>query len=283
MYNLFFHPLAKFPGPIQWRGSLLPWAYQFFRGEHPFSVLRLHEEYGPIVRISPSEISFSDPEAWKDIYGAALGKENPKHHTFYAAIGFNGVLSDEFTSAEKSTQKILKSILADGFSEKNIKRQERIIMGHVDLMIKRLREKCRTAPDASNARDETKPSPDGTVLDLTEWFCWLVCDIVGDLTLGTSFGCLQNLAVNPYVAFLFNACKIGGRVIVLWYLGLSRVVLFLAYMLGERFLKVLDETRAMLEARMESGEERDDLIGPIIRAHKDGVSYSRAARSRHTE
>lgn len=30
---------------------------------------RLHEKYGPVIRFSPNELSYTDPQAWKDING----------------------------------------------------------------------------------------------------------------------------------------------------------------------------------------------------------------------
>ncbi|GAB1320619.1 Terpene synthase [Madurella fahalii] len=117
-YNLFLHPLSKFAGPIWCRASILPWAYRFFCGEQPFSVHPLHKKYGPIVRISPSELSFAHPDAWRDIFGSGLGKENAKHHVFYDAIAFNGVISADFIAAEKDKHKLLKSLIVDGLSER---------------------------------------------------------------------------------------------------------------------------------------------------------------------
>lgn len=40
---------------------------------------RLHEKYGPVIRFSPNELSYTDPQAWKDICGYERGKpENLK-------------------------------------------------------------------------------------------------------------------------------------------------------------------------------------------------------------
>ena len=32
IYNLYFHPLSKFPGPLLQRASRLPFLYKMFRG-----------------------------------------------------------------------------------------------------------------------------------------------------------------------------------------------------------------------------------------------------------
>ncbi|CAD6441811.1 299a6416-6ea5-43ad-8129-e14900318111 [Sclerotinia trifoliorum] len=76
--------------------------------------------------------------------------------------------------------------------------------------------------------------------------------------------------MTPYIRFLFKAGEVGGRFIVLWYLGLRRVVLALLYMVGERFLQVLEETKTMLRSRMDTPRGRNDVVEPMIRAYQHG-------------
>jgi hypothetical protein len=74
VYNIAFHPLKRFQGPLSWAASRLPWATTSFAGKLPFVVVSLHAQYGPIVRIAPDELSFIDPSAWKDIMSAHKGR-----------------------------------------------------------------------------------------------------------------------------------------------------------------------------------------------------------------
>jgi hypothetical protein len=73
IYNLFFHPLRKFPGPLLERASGIPWALRQIAGVQARHTQKLHERYGPVVRIGPKHLSFTDPKAWKDIYGHRVG------------------------------------------------------------------------------------------------------------------------------------------------------------------------------------------------------------------
>ncbi|KAI1102409.1 cytochrome P450 [Jackrogersella minutella] len=68
-YNIYFHPLSKFPGPRI--ASASPWwlGLSYARGTTPKDLLELHNQYGPVVRISPNGLSFIDPSQWKEIYG----------------------------------------------------------------------------------------------------------------------------------------------------------------------------------------------------------------------
>lgn len=84
IYRLYFHPLAKFPGPRL--AAATQW-YEFYYdciqfGQYTFQIARLHEKYGqwhnlqhkgtkasklilikgPLIRISPNELHCNDPD-----------------------------------------------------------------------------------------------------------------------------------------------------------------------------------------------------------------------------
>ncbi|OTA07050.1 hypothetical protein A9Z42_0079220 [Trichoderma parareesei] len=68
-YRLFFHPLNKFPGPLGARISTF-WLTYRVRGLDAWrQVAALHEQYGPFVRIAPSELSVRDPRAVAALHG----------------------------------------------------------------------------------------------------------------------------------------------------------------------------------------------------------------------
>lgn len=60
--------------------SAIPRSYHLAKGQLPFEVAKMHAKYGSVVRISPNELMYSDPQAWKDIYGHRIGgvSELPK-------------------------------------------------------------------------------------------------------------------------------------------------------------------------------------------------------------
>ena len=73
LYDIFFHPLRKIPGPFLARFSQTWRNIRYFRGSWHSDVVQLHRTYGNVVRIAPNEVSFVDPAALKDLYG--LGKQ----------------------------------------------------------------------------------------------------------------------------------------------------------------------------------------------------------------
>ncbi|KAL8665270.1 MAG: hypothetical protein Q9168_007733 [Polycauliona sp. 1 TL-2023] len=80
IYNLRFHPLARFPGPTLWAVSRIPYALTLLKGDLTQRTKELHDRYGHVVRLAPNELSFVDPQAWQDIYTHRHGRPNfPKN------------------------------------------------------------------------------------------------------------------------------------------------------------------------------------------------------------
>jgi hypothetical protein len=63
--------------------------YHEFNGDRTVTIHELHEKYEPAVRVSAIEISFTNPEGVKEIYGA--GSTIPK--TICSSTTANGICS----------------------------------------------------------------------------------------------------------------------------------------------------------------------------------------------
>lgn len=72
IYRLFFHPLAKVPGPRLAAVTSLWYASQVSKSRMFLQSRELHDKYGPAVRIGPNEVQFDSREAFQAIYGMAL-------------------------------------------------------------------------------------------------------------------------------------------------------------------------------------------------------------------
>lgn len=170
-YNLFLHPLRKYPGPLLLRATRLGYIQKHMGGTLPFDMLDLHVRYGPIVRIAPTELAYAEPQAWKDIMGhrSAGAAEFEKDVRFYRPVPSMPV---DIVSAPRAEHAMLRKTMAHGFSERTLKDQEPIIKGYIDLLLLRLREKSEGGK---------------TAVDLATWYNFLTFDVIGDLAFGEAW------------------------------------------------------------------------------------------------
>lgn len=112
-YRLFFHPLAYIPGPKLAALTFLYQTYHSFKDGSRFykRVGLLHKKYGPIVRITPNEVSLSDPENYETIY--YVGSKYAKDPRFYDAFGMEYA---SFTSCPNELHRLRRGPLNKFFS-----------------------------------------------------------------------------------------------------------------------------------------------------------------------
>ncbi|KAI1078406.1 cytochrome P450 ClCP1 [Whalleya microplaca] len=263
-YNLFLHPLRSFPGPISHRAFPLLRSYHLVEGNLPFHVAKLHAKYGPVVRITPDELAFSDPQAWKDIYGHRHNgqEEMAKDDRFYRVIDNipRGIINER-----REEHAMLRRQLSHGFSESSLRGQEPIIGSYVDLLIQRLREQCNDGK---------------TSLNMREWLNWTTFDIIGDLGFGSSFGCLDSSSYHPWVKIISQSFKQNAELLALANLGFREPIRWILRTGALTVKKHQALVREKIMQRMELGVERPDFIEGLIK--KKDLDMSRMASNAGT-
>ena len=73
LYSIFFHPLRSIPGPFLAKFTEAWRTYKYARGKWHEDVLALHRKYGPVVRVSPNEVSIVDKEGIRKVFGHGTG------------------------------------------------------------------------------------------------------------------------------------------------------------------------------------------------------------------
>jgi hypothetical protein len=144
LYNIFFHPLHKFPGPRLAAASCIPRIIRAIRGDVYFWINDLHQQYGEVVRVTPNELSFSSAESLKDIYAhKRAGRTNlPKDPGFY-------IFGDDRTiiNADDESHARQRKIFANAFSDRALKLQEPLFLTYVDKLVQKLRSKIASRPN----------------------------------------------------------------------------------------------------------------------------------------
>ncbi|KAJ5139224.1 cytochrome P450 [Penicillium bovifimosum] len=153
----------------------LPYSLSYLSGRQPWDLLALHQRYGPAVRISPTEVSFSSAQSWTDIYAPRKGAEFIKS-PFYDGGNFADKAHSIVSERDPVKHAQMRKFLARAFSEQSLREQEGIIDGVIQRWVDRVGEVSKA---------------EGTV-DLTRWFNLMTFDIIGLLAFGRDFGGVES-------------------------------------------------------------------------------------------
>ncbi|KAL3460880.1 cytochrome P450 [Aspergillus heterothallicus] len=197
-YNLYFHPLARFPGPRYLAISNLPYYYLLsVRGTAAHHVVTWHKTYGDIVRIRPNELSFKNAAAWTDIMGHRAGPENSKDPHFYSPVT---VGPPNLATAPRAQHQVFRRLMSHGFSEASMRAQEPLIRGYVDLLIRRLRENSSSSGGVGGGEKIEKGERNSRkAVGMAAGYNCTTFDVSGDLAFGEPFGCLRDSAMHPWI------------------------------------------------------------------------------------
>ncbi|KAK4450260.1 Isotrichodermin C-15 hydroxylase [Podospora aff. communis PSN243] len=190
VYNVFFHPLAGFPGPVLYGASSIPMIYQQLRGNITIKTHELHEKYGDVVRIAPWELSYISAAAWKDISTGRNGKDPLPLNPIYGLheLDLFGAFSMLWQQNEDEHARH-RRIMAPAFSDRALREQEPVFAKYASLLMQRMRDNA------------------GTPVDLCAWFHFVTFDIIGDLTFGEPFRCLEQSRFHPWIRFILTRLR----------------------------------------------------------------------------
>ncbi|KAI9164046.1 Cytochrome P450 monooxygenase lcsI [Paramyrothecium foliicola] len=260
IYNVYLHPLSKIPGPPTWSAFRLPFVLSLLRGTIVHDIQDLHRRYGPVLRIAPNEVTFAQPEAWKDIF-----QYRPGHAEFLKdAIWWRGPPGkpDSLLSAIHPEEHArIRKALAPAFTTRALRSQEVIVHRYVNLLVERLSEITD-----SSANHEAE-------VDILPWLNFTTFDVFGDLGFGESFDCLEQSKYHPWIALLFNSVKAASFISAARYYPVIEKLLFkmipasLRKMADDHYRQIVDK----VDRRLNWEVQRSDIMSPVIDGmHKSG-------------
>ncbi|KAH9903950.1 cytochrome P450 [Xylariomycetidae sp. FL2044] len=255
IYNVYYHPLAHVPGPRLWSASRLPFIRALLRGTIIQDFERLHQRYGPILRIAPDEVTFAQPEAWNDILlPRPGGKQFLKDPTWWASQP--GMSLTILSAIQPEPHARIRKLFAPAFSPHALKAQEPFLHHYVDLLVERLKERAISSPNGQGAEVEISP-----------WFNFTTFDIIGDLAYGESFGCLENSRYHQWIKGVYDSVKAATWVAstrfypMVEYVLLKAISPLLQKMQRKHFEHIEDKVARRLNWEM----ERADFMSHVIK------------------
>ncbi|KAH7066097.1 isotrichodermin C-15 hydroxylase [Paraphoma chrysanthemicola] len=174
IYRVYFHPLAKYPGPISYKLSGWPLLWQAYTGDRHIWHLKDHEEYGDIVRIAPNTLSFNTASALSTIYGprSANVQKGEWYKTFDIAAG----AYSSFTETDREKHAVRRRWMTPAFSAESLKVNESRVIDVIERF-------CNTLTPRSSGWGEK--------WNASEMSTYLGFDIMGALVFGSDFRTVQ--------------------------------------------------------------------------------------------
>ncbi|KAK4935613.1 hypothetical protein LTR10_023374 [Elasticomyces elasticus] len=224
VYNKYFYGISRIPGPFLaafsdiWR-TVLVWS-----GQAHIAHVKLHEKYGPLVRLGPNVISVSEPEAIKIIYALNSGYVKSGFYPVQQTITREGhFLQGMFNTVDEKYHAKLRRAVSNAYAMSTLVQFEPLVDSTAREFLKQL-----------NQRYADKPGPDG-VCDFATWLQYFAFDVIGELTYSQRLGFVENgIDVDHIIASAEKTLKyfavVGQMPILDWFilknpvrLGLSRL------------------------------------------------------------
>ncbi|KAJ6091455.1 hypothetical protein N7467_003424 [Penicillium canescens] len=166
-------PLRDIKGPTLARYTRLWELYKNWQGQFEQVTIALHKQYGSIVRLAPNRYSISDPTAIRAIYGPGtkFSKSNYYHPFGTPSMDHKDVFSE--TSNEKHALERKKISNMYAMSS---------LISYEPFVDKVNGEFMATLADHAQH---------GRAFDLFTWMQFYAFDVIGEITLGRSFGLIE--------------------------------------------------------------------------------------------
>ncbi|KAF2266740.1 benzoate 4-monooxygenase cytochrome P450 [Lojkania enalia] len=172
IYNIFFHPLAKIPGPFLAKISSWPSFYHSLKGDRHIWQWKCFQIYGKKFRAMPNMVLFQSLEAYNDIYS---NKANVKKSKFYDSWPRNKRDINTLSTTDLVLHAKKRGLVSHAFTEQSTRAAAVLMTKHIARWTNLLLGENNRGDEWSDPRD------------LSVWADQLTFDIAGDLAFGIQF------------------------------------------------------------------------------------------------
>ncbi|KAF2640107.1 putative cytochrome P450 monooxygenase [Massarina eburnea CBS 473.64] len=247
-YNVFLHPLRAYPGPLLGRASILYMQKQTFDGALVRWLHSLHEEYGPVVRYAPNELSFIDADLVREVY-SHRGSAFEKQRDFYGPDAFGS--PPGLIRADQAAHSRQRKLVSHAFSDKALREQEQLLKGYAGLLAQKLQEKAAAA----------------VPIDMVRWFNFTTFDIMSDLTFGEPLHLLEESEYTPWVKSIFGNIKMVAFTSILrrWRLLDALFQRVIPKNIRDQRKSHMEHSSMRVEKRLARQTDRPDIMTYVLR------------------
>ncbi|KAI5867005.1 cytochrome P450 [Durotheca rogersii] len=220
--------------------------------------VRVHEDYGPIVRIGPNHVSVADPQSMKLIYGVQNVFRKSAFYPLAEAIYQGKFLPTLFTTESNEYHMRLKRGSTRAFAMDTVVGLEPFVDKCISLLLERLREVSQNGKQGINP---------------VEWMQYFAFDVLGEINFSKDLGFLENgKDVDNIIA------AIGGILVYVSLIG--QIPRLHKFLLGNpllaKFFPGIEKTNQVLQFSLQQVEERQrnpvdrkDILSQLLETHKN--------------
>ncbi|KAH9879221.1 hypothetical protein J1614_002660 [Plenodomus biglobosus] len=197
-------PTRHLPGPWYTRFTHLRLKRAVVTGQRIFYTDSLHKRYGPVVRLSPTEVGVADLEAFREIH--KIGTKFMKSEWYLRLANFPK--AGVFTMLDPLEHGPRRKLLSRSFSRSYlVENWESKVREKASLAVAKIRE---------NATDSTA--------DVYNWWMLLASDVSAHIAFGESFGMLEMGHANQFIRVLKKLTMGAGIMVEMPFLRLLRFI-----------------------------------------------------------
>ncbi|OTA99276.1 hypothetical protein M426DRAFT_325260 [Hypoxylon sp. CI-4A] len=188
IYRRFFHRLRHFPGPGVAGVTKLWHVWQCRTGKNFLVLEKLREQYGPVIRTGPEELTIIDASVPPTVDGP--GNECTK------AVWYDFLLPEIALNTTRSIHdhNMRRRIWDKGFSPKALAIYEERVVQYAEVL----------------AAQIERLAQGGAPVNVSDWFYWFTFDVMGEFAFARSFGMLQDEKWHFAVRLLRRAMSLLG-------------------------------------------------------------------------
>ncbi|RAH46232.1 cytochrome P450 [Aspergillus brunneoviolaceus CBS 621.78] len=186
VYRLYWHPLSQVPGP---KLAAISSLYEFYynciqHGQYHFQLIKMHKQYGPIVRVGPNEVHIIDPTFYEEIYSGSTRRRN-KTPQYGPQFGMPDSL---FSTIDHAHHHARRATISHFFSKRSIQSLSPITERCVLKLMQRLQEFYEA----------------DRIVRLDDAFAAMTSDVITYYSYGESQGFLEDATFRSEIRTLVN-------------------------------------------------------------------------------